>query len=149
MAWCPQESYLFNSTLRSNLSLARPAADAPGDAELERALDTVGLGSWYRRLPAGLDTRVGPGGHHLSGGQRTRVSVARTLVAGAGVVLLDEPTAHLGADEAEELVAGLRKALSGAAVVMVTHDDVLAAGGDSHLVLGGSPEPVVLEGAGV
>ncbi len=136
IAWCPQEPYLFNSTLRSNLALARPATDAPADAELERVLETVGLGPWYSRLPDGLDTRVGPGGHHLSGGQRTRVSVARTLVAGAAVVLLDEPTAHLGEDEARELVADLRAALSGAAVVMVTHDDELAAGGDTHLVLG-------------
>lgn len=149
VAWCPQESYLFNSTLRSNLALARPSADAPDDAELERALDTVGLGPWYRGLPDGLGTRVGPGGHHLSGGQRTRVSVARTLVAGAGVVLLDEPTAHLGGDEAEVLVRELRRALTGAAVVMVTHDGALAAGGDTRLALGEGAESVVREGAAV
>ena len=104
IAWCPQDAYLFNSTLRANLALARPAAHAPSDAELAQALGTVGLGPWFESLPLGLDTRVGPGGHHLSGGQRTRVSVARTLVAGADVVLLDEPTAHLGGDEAGELV---------------------------------------------
>ncbi|WP_104092224.1 thiol reductant ABC exporter subunit CydD [Arthrobacter sp. GMC3] len=136
IAWCPQESYLFNSTLRSNLSLARSASDAPLDAELETALQTVGLGPWYGTLPQGLDTRVGAGGHELSGGQRTRVSVARTLVAGSDVVLLDEPTAHLGEDEARELIADLRHALADAAVVLVTHDDDLAAGADTHLDLG-------------
>ncbi|MDO5753956.1 thiol reductant ABC exporter subunit CydC [Arthrobacter sp.] len=138
IAWCPQDAYLFNSTLRSNLALARPAATPPTDTELEEALTIVGLGPWLAQLPAGLGTRVGPGGHHLSGGQRTRVSVARTLVAGAGVVLLDEPTAHLGEDEAKELVTDLRLALSGSAVVLVTHDVELAAGGDTHLVLGAS-----------
>ncbi|GAA5230321.1 thiol reductant ABC exporter subunit CydC [Arthrobacter cryoconiti] len=137
VAWCPQESYLFNSSLRANLALARPAVDAPQDDELERVIETVGLKTWYCGLPDGLSTRVGPGGHHLSGGQRTRLSVARTLVAGAGVVLLDEPTAHLGVDEAATLIVELRAALSQAAVVLVTHDPALASSGDSHLELGG------------
>lgn len=136
IAWCPQDAYLFNSTLRANLALARPAQAPPADAELAAALGTVGLGPWLAALPQGLDTRVGPGGHHLSGGQRTRVSVARTLVAGADVVLLDEPTAHLGVDESATLLLELRGALAGAAVVLVTHDAGLAATADSHLVLG-------------
>ncbi|MGN5733168.1 thiol reductant ABC exporter subunit CydC [Arthrobacter psychrochitiniphilus] len=144
IAWCPQDAYLFNSTLRSNLALARPATSPPDEEQLRAVLHTVGLGPWLAELPLGLDTRVGPGGHHLSGGQRTRVSVARTLVAGADVVLLDEPTAHLGQDEGAELIDDLRTALSGAAVVLVTHDDDLAQRADTHLRLG---EPV-LEGAG-
>lgn len=136
IAWCPQDAYLFNSTLRANLALARPAATPPTDVELSEALHTVGLGPWLAQLPLGLDTPVGPGGHHLSGGQRTRVSVARTLVAGAGVVLLDEPTAHLGQDEAVELIEDLRASLSGAAVVLVTHERDLAERADTHLRLG-------------
>ncbi len=144
IAWCPQDAYLFNSTLRANLGLARPAATPPTEAQLSAVLGTVGLGAWLAELPLGLDTRVGPGGHHLSGGQRTRVSVARTLVAGAGVVLLDEPTAHLGQDEAAALVADLRQSLAGAAVVLVTHDAELAAGADTHLRLG----EATLESAG-
>ncbi|ALE05552.1 hypothetical protein AL755_08750 [Arthrobacter sp. ERGS1:01] len=153
IAWCPQEAYLFNSTLRGNLALARPATSPPDDAELESVLETVGLGPWLAGLPDGLETRVGPGGHSLSGGQRTRVAVARTLVAGAGVVLLDEPTAHLGADEAVELVVELRGALKDAAVVLVTHDSALAAEGDTRLVLESrqavTADSVVRAGAGV
>lgn len=149
IAWCPQDAYLFNSTLRSNLALARPAATPPTDADLEQALQVVGLGPWLAQQPLGLGTRVGPGGHHLSGGQRTRVSVARTLVAGADVVLLDEPTAHLGEDEAGELVGDIRVALSAAAVVLVTHDAELAAAGDTHLVLGAGARQMVRQGAGV
>lgn len=136
IAWCPQDSYLFNSTVRANLALARSADIPPSSAELEQALAIVGLGPWLEELPLGLDTRVGPGGHHLSGGQRTRMSVARTLVAGADVVLLDEPTAHLGGDEAAQLIRDLRGALSETAVVLVTHDGELADGGDTRLRLG-------------
>ncbi len=146
IAWCPQDAYLFNSSLRANLALARPATSAPRDDELRRALETVGLGLWLAELPDGLDTRVGPGGHLLSGGQRTRVAVARTLVAGADVVLLDEPTAHLGMDESAALMAQLRVSLAQTAVVLVTHDAGLAASADTHLVLGAIPEPHLIIG---
>ncbi|MFC8303759.1 thiol reductant ABC exporter subunit CydC [Specibacter sp. NPDC057265] len=138
IAWCPQDAYLFNSTLRANLALGRPAATPPQESELQAALETVGLGTWLAGLPEGLQTRVGSGGHHLSGGQRTRVAVARALLSGADVVLLDEPTAHLGVDESAALIDALRVALSDSAVVLVTHDAALAARADRHLALGSS-----------
>lgn len=123
VAWCPQEAYLFDSTLRSNLALARDPARRPTDAELYAVLDTVGLTEWLETSPEGLDTRLGPAGHYLSGGQRQRVAVARALLADARVVLLDEPTAHLGADEAQALVTDLQHALRDTIVIMVTHDE--------------------------
>ncbi|MBV1780327.1 thiol reductant ABC exporter subunit CydC [Paeniglutamicibacter sp. ABSL32-1] len=135
VSWCPQEAHLFDSSVRANLALGRDTGDQPGDTELEAVLARVGLGSWLATLPAGLDSRIGSGGHHLSGGQRQRLAVARALVARAGVLLLDEPTAHLGADEAVELVADLRAALTGQAVLLVTHDAAVAALGDAVLDL--------------
>ncbi len=122
VAWCPQDAYLFDSTLRANLALARDPQDRPTDAELTAVLGLVGLGDWLARTPRGLDTRIGPAGHRLSGGQRQRVAVARALLARADVVLLDEPTAHLGADEAADLMADLRTALATKSTVVVTHD---------------------------
>ena len=129
VAWCPQEAYLFDSTLRSNLALARDPSQRPTDEECRRVLQTVGLGEWLAESPEGLDTRLGPSGHFISGGQRQRVAVARALLADAHIVLLDEPTAHLGADEAAELIDDLKLALHDKIVVMVTHDQRFADAG--------------------
>ncbi|MDQ0260013.1 thiol reductant ABC exporter subunit CydD [Sinomonas atrocyanea] len=121
VAWCPQESHLFDSTVRGNLAVARDRDHAPSDAELEAVLAKVGLLEHVRSLPGGLDARIGSRGAFLSGGQRQRLAVARTLLAGAEVVLLDEPTAHLDPESGLALVAALHEALVDRTVVMVTH----------------------------
>ena len=136
IAWCPQDGYVFDSTVRGNLALARARSDPPSDAEMTAALRRVGLGPLLAALPDGLDTRTGAGGTELSGGQRQRLAVARTLLSGAGVVVLDEPTAHLGRDEGHELVADARHAAGETALVLVTHDAELAAEADLVTVLG-------------
>ncbi|MEY9776183.1 thiol reductant ABC exporter subunit CydD [Arthrobacter sp. MW3 TE3886] len=137
-AWCPQEAHLFDSTIRGNLLLARPepasagtdsaqrgpgdAVLAKGDEQMRAALEAVGLGPMLARLEDGLDTRIGPGGAFLSGGERTRLAVARTLMTGADVILLDEPTAHLDAESGRRMLAELRDGLRGRTVVLVTHN---------------------------
>ncbi len=123
IAWAPQDGYLFDSTLRANLLIARPRDDAPTDDELRAVLARVGLSNLVDTLHHGLDTRVGAGGSHLSGGQRQRIVVARTLLTRADVVLLDEPTAHLDAEAADGLMRDLRSALDDKLVVLVTHHD--------------------------
>ncbi|MFK0040744.1 thiol reductant ABC exporter subunit CydD [Paenarthrobacter sp. NPDC090517] len=125
-AWCPQEAHLFDSTIRGNLLLSRPAAAKPSEAEMHKALADVGLNSVVEALPGGLDARIGPGGSFLSGGERQRLAMARTLLTGASVLLLDEPTAHLDAGSAREMMAILRNGLKDVTVVLVTHnpDDI-------------------------
>ncbi|WP_343924852.1 thiol reductant ABC exporter subunit CydC [Rhodoglobus aureus] len=121
VTWCPQESHLFDSTIRANLLLGRAHDDQPSEHELVAVVRQVGLGSLFDSLDRGLDTRVGSAGKSLSGGERQRLAVARTLLTRAVVVLLDEPTAHLDAASAEQLIADLRVALADKIVVLVSH----------------------------
>ncbi|WP_238695285.1 thiol reductant ABC exporter subunit CydC [Ornithinimicrobium flavum] len=123
VALVDDEPHAFAGTVRANLALAAPHAR---DADLVAALDAVDLGRWFATLPEGLDTRLGG----LSGGERARLSMARALVSGRPVVLLDEPTAHLDDATAERAMGGLlasRDPGTGV-VVLVTHRPATAAG---------------------
>lgn len=137
IAWCPQEAHVFRSTVRGNLALAR--RDVPDEEEMFAALTAAGLGHWAS--PEGLDRWVGDHGTEISGGERQRLAVARTLLSGAEVIVLDEPTAHLDAATAHRLVADLRANLPDHTVIMVTHDESLIDGGDRVLRLGTDVSP--------
>ncbi|MGV9767894.1 thiol reductant ABC exporter subunit CydC [Microbacterium sp. NPDC003461] len=136
VAWCPQEAYVFDSTLRGNLLLARDRADAPSDADMRRALERAGLGALLDALPEGFDTRVGAGGSALSGGERQRLAVARVLLSRAGILLLDEPTAHLDAPTAAAMMDDIRAASADRITVLVSHRPADMRAGDRVIRLG-------------
>jgi ABC-type bacteriocin/lantibiotic exporter with double-glycine peptidase domain len=121
VVFAAQDAHLFNTTLRANLLIARPGA---GDAELWRALEGAGAADWVRTLPDGLDTLVGENGGVLSGGQRQRVALARALAADARFLILDEPTAHLDADTARQVMADLAAGAGERGVLVITHSDI-------------------------
>ncbi len=112
------EPHVLAATLAANLRLARPEAD---DADVEEALRLAGLGPWVAALPDGLATRLGTGGRGISGGERTRLGVARAVLADRAVVLLDEPTAHLDHPTATAVLDDVLDATAGRIVVMVSH----------------------------
>lgn len=115
------EPHVLAGSLRANLALAAPEAD---DAQLVTALRRAGLGGWLDDLPDGLDTRLGTGGHGVSGGERTRLSIARAIASGRPIILLDEPVAHLDHPTATAVITDLLEHAGGRSVVMVTHHDV-------------------------
>lgn len=115
---CAQDAHVFDSTIRENLRLARPGAR---DAELREALSRARLLDWVLALPEGLDTPVGEHGARLSGGQRQRLALARALLAGFPVLVLDEPAEHLDLPTADALTADLLAATRGCATVLITH----------------------------
>ncbi|GAA3603727.1 hypothetical protein GCM10022199_04310 [Marihabitans asiaticum] len=135
------EPHVFASTLRNNLLLAagpppsdagstspdpdaEPASTGPSDEVLLTSLRRAGLADWLQALPDGLDTRIGTGGHGISGGERARLAVARALLSQRPVLLLDEPGAHLDHPTAQAVIHDLLTAASGRTVVIVTHHGV-------------------------
>jgi len=113
-----QESHIFTATIRDNVRLAAPAAS---DREVEHALRRARLWEFVSQLRHGLDTLVGEEGQELSGGQRQRVVLARALLAGAPVLVLDEPTAHLDPTTANELIEDVLSAAENQTVLLITH----------------------------
>jgi len=112
-----QRPILFSIPLRDNLTAARP--DAPWE-EVVAACEAAGVAHFAAELPDGYDTLIGERGVNLSGGQRQRVALARALVAGARVVVLDDPMSAVDTETERHLVENLRPALAGRTVLIAT-----------------------------
>ncbi|TMK49227.1 MAG: thiol reductant ABC exporter subunit CydC, partial [Actinobacteria bacterium] len=127
-----QEAHIFNTTVGGNIRLARPAAT---DEEVMDACERAGLAPWLAILPAGLDTRVGSGGALVSGGEAQRIALARALLAGRPILVLDEPTANLDPETGRQVIDGLLAATRDETVILITHDLAAAARADEIFVI--------------
>jgi ATP-binding cassette subfamily C protein CydCD len=115
------DPHVFATTVAENVRLARPSA---GDGDVDAALRLARLGPWLDSLPEGIHTWVGEGHAEVSGGERARMALARSLLADQPVLVLDEPTAHLDHATAVETAETVLGAASGRSLVWITHDGV-------------------------
>ncbi|HWN20699.1 MAG TPA: ABC transporter ATP-binding protein, partial [Gaiellaceae bacterium] len=112
-----QKPVLFSVLLRENLLSARPDADWD---EVLAACEAAGVSAFVDDLPNGFDTLIGERGVNLSGGQRQRVALARALLAGARVLVLDDPMSAVDTQTEQLLVRNLRPAVAGRTVLVAT-----------------------------
>lgn len=113
-----RDDHVFNATVRENLLLAAPSAD---DSALLSALGRVELDGWLATLPDGLATALGERGARMSGGERSRLAIARALLADFPVLILDEPGEQLDRATATAVLRSVLAARAGRTTVAITH----------------------------
>ncbi|MCU1507056.1 MAG: CydC: thiol reductant exporter, CydC subunit [Microbacteriaceae bacterium] len=114
VAFVPADDYLFTGSIASNFLLANPSVTS---SEMNEVLEDLLLD----RSGVSADTRVGVGGRDLSGGERTRVMLARAVLTRPDVLIIDEPTSGLDVDTAGRVLASIRSRLPDAVLILAMH----------------------------
>lgn len=127
-----QDVLLFNDTVMQNIRLGRRDAT---DEEVLAAARAANCDEFIARLPNGYHTKIGENGSTLSGGERQRISIARALLKNAPIVLLDEATASLDAENETKVQQALSRLLTGKTVLIIAHRMRTVAQADKIVVL--------------
>jgi ATP-binding cassette subfamily B protein len=114
----PQDTVLFNDTIGYNIAYARPDAS---QSEIEQAARDAQIHDFIASLPLGYDTMVGERGLKLSGGEKQRVAIARTLLKNPAILILDEATSALDSATEVDIQAALGLASQGRTTLVVAH----------------------------
>ncbi len=128
----PQDTVLFNDTIAYNIRYGRTAAS---EAEVLQAAAQAQIADFIERLPEGFRTMVGERGLKLSGGEKQRVAIARTLLKGPPILILDEATSALDTHTEQEIQAALDEASRGRTTIVIAHRLSTVIGADEILVL--------------
>ena len=128
----PQDTVLFNDTIRYNIAYGR---DAATEEDIFAAARAAQIHDFILGLPEGYDTAVGERGLKLSGGEKQRVGIARTLLKNPPILLLDEATSALDTDTEQEIKDALRAAGQGRTVLTIAHRLSTIAEADRIVVL--------------
>lgn len=127
-----QRTWIFCGTIRSNLMMVSPRAS---EAQLWDCLKQARLDQEIRSFPQGLDTPVGEDGYALSGGQAQRLSLARALLSGRKLLLLDEPTSQIDLESEAAITQALAEVAKEKTIVLLTHRASALANADRVLYL--------------
>ncbi|NDR55794.1 ABCB family ABC transporter ATP-binding protein/permease [Aliiruegeria sabulilitoris] len=114
----PQDTVLFNDSIYYNIAYGRPEASRE---EVEEAARAAEIHDFVQSLPKGYDTLVGERGLKLSGGEKQRVGIARTILKNPPILLLDEATSALDTRTEQEIQASLARMGQGRTVIMIAH----------------------------
>lgn len=128
----PQDTVLFNDTIRYNIRYGNPAAS---DEEVEEAAKLASIHEFIVSLPQGYDTRVGERGLKLSGGEKQRVAIARTVLKNPAVLVLDEATSALDIKTEREIQAALTEVARNRTTMVIAHRLSTIVNADEILVL--------------
>nr|WP_302479206.1 ABC transporter ATP-binding protein/permease [Ruegeria arenilitoris] len=128
----PQDTVLFNDTIRYNIAYGREGAS---QAEIEAAAKAAQIHDFIISLPEGYETKVGERGLKLSGGEKQRVGIARTLLKNPPILLLDEATSALDTDTEQDIKDALARAGEGRTVITIAHRLSTIAESDQIVVL--------------
>ena len=126
----PQDTVLFNDTIFYNIAYGRPGADR---AEVEAAARAAHIHDFIAATPAGYETMVGERGLKLSGGEKQRVAIARTLLKNPPILIFDEATSALDSANERAIQAELRSAAQGKTVLVIAHR--LSTVADAHEIV--------------
>ena len=128
----PQDTVLFNDTVYYNIAYGRPGASP---AEVERAARLAHIHDFIMALPDGYQTTVGERGLKLSGGEKQRVAIARTILKDPSILLFDEATSALDTHTEREIQANLREVSRGRTTLVIAHRLSTVIDADEILVL--------------
>lgn len=128
----PQDAFLFPESIRHNLLKFHPEV---GDGDLWNALKLAAAADFVRRLPLGLDTPVGERGVQLSGGERQRIALARALLGKPHLLVLDEATSHLDAENESRIQTALGSLHGRMTMLIIAHRLTTLRSADQIVVL--------------
>ncbi len=128
----PQDTVLFNDTLRYNILYGRPDAS---EEEMRRAARLAAIDAFIEGLPEGYDTMVGERGLKLSGGEKQRVAIARTILKDPRILIFDEATSALDIHTEQEIQASLKAISSNRTTLVIAHRLATVVDADEILVM--------------